>query len=159
ATVTARLTSGLSPLTLLSSPVPAGPSSFSWNLGAVPDGRYQIELTAKLPSGATATQTVPVVVDRLGASDAPTPAIFSPTGDGVGDTATITFTLAQSVPVQVLIERFSAIVATVFVGQLGPGPQAVGWNGMNFGARVPDGTYDAVTLVGNTTGTTTLSAP
>src|SRR5262249_60613920 len=65
----------------------------------------------------------------------------------------------QSQPVQVLIERFGAVVATVFAGQLGPGPQSITWDGTSFGARVPDGDYQAVTVLGAGNGVSTYSAP
>src|SRR5262249_45687714 len=65
----------------------------------------------------------------------------------------------QSVPVQVLIERFGVVVATVFAGQLGPGPQTITWDGTSAGARVPDGDYQAVTVLGAGNGVSTYSAP
>ena len=60
---------------------------------------------------------------------------------------------------QVLLERLGAVVATIFAGQLGPGPQSIVWNGTSNGVRVPDGTYDVVTVVSDTTGVLSFSAP
>jgi hypothetical protein len=160
ASVTARLTGGATPLTLLSATVPAGASTFSWNLGAVPDGHYQIAVTATLPTGASMTDSIPVTVDRSVVGYAVGPSLFSPNGDGLNDSTTVGFTLAQQVPVQILVERLGAVVATVFTGLLGPGPQAISWNGLGAnGVRVPDGGYDVVTIVTTAAGTSTYSAP
>jgi hypothetical protein len=158
AKVTARLTGGPTPLALFSATEPAGTSSFGADLGAVPDGHYQVEATARFKSGNVATGSVPVVVDRSVTGYTVTP-LFSPNGDGVNDAAAVSFSLTQSLPVQVLIERFGAVVATVFAGQLGPGPQSITWDGTSFGSRVPDGDYQAVTVLGAGNGVSTYSAP
>ncbi len=159
ATVTARLTGGATPITLYSASVPAGDSSFSWSLATVPDGRYTLEVTAKPAAGTSATQSLQLVVYRTLSAYSVAPPLVSPNGDGVNENAVIGFTLARSVPVQVLLERAGAVVATIFAGQLGPGPQSIVWNGTSNGVRVPDGTYDVVTVASDTTGVLTFSAP
>jgi hypothetical protein len=159
ATVTARLTGGATPITLFSASVPAGDSTFSWSLASVPDGQYTLEVAAKPTSGATATQTLQLTVYRTLSGYAVAPALVSPNGDGVNDNAVVSFTLARAVPVQVLIERTGVPVATAFSGTLGPGAQSVVWNGTSGGVRLPDGTYDVVTVVTDTTGTLSFTAP
>ena len=69
--------------------------------------------------------------------------MISPNGDGVNDTVTFSFTLAQNVPVRVEIVQDGFAVATPFQGQLGVGPHAVDWDGTTNGCRLPDGAYVA----------------
>jgi hypothetical protein len=147
------------PLTLLSSRLPAGDHSFSWNLASFPDGRYQIVVTAKRAGGSPTIQAAAVVVDRALTGFAATPALISPNADGVNDTTAFTFTLAASVATRIVIVRSGALVATVFSGPLGPGPQTIQWDGTTGGVRVPDGTYEAVVLVTDPLGSTSFSAP
>jgi hypothetical protein len=162
AAVTVTLTSpspgAVVPLTLLSAPLPMGNNSFSWSLAAVPDGRYNLVVTAT-PSGGTAvTQSVPVLVDRTLTGFSAAPAVISPNGDGVVDATAFNFNLSQPVPVQLLVEQQGRVVGTVFSGTLGPGPQSVAWNGTINGVRVPDGIYQAVAVVTDALGGLTFTA-
>jgi hypothetical protein len=159
ATVTAALTGAAAPITLFSSSVPAGDSTFSWSLASVPDGQYTLAVTAKPTSGAPSTQMLPLTVYRTLSGYAVAPALVSPNGDGVDENAVVSFTLARPVSVQVLVERAGVPVASVFSGTLGPGAQSVVWNGTNGGVPLPDGTYDVVTVVTDTTGTLSFTAP
>jgi hypothetical protein len=159
AAITARLTGGSAPITIFSTTVPAGASSFSWNLAAVPDGRYLLEVAATAAGRTPATLSVPVAVERSFSGYTVTPAGFSPNGDGVNDSVVVGFSLARSLPVQILLRQAGAAVATIFAGQLGPGPQSLAWNGTSNGVRVADGAYDLVTLVGAPPAVATFSAP
>ena len=116
-------------------------------------------MTAKPTGGSPTTQSVAVTVDRSLTGFTTTPALISPNADGVNDTTTFGFTLAQLLPVQLLIERFGTVVGTVFTGQLGPGPQAILWDGTTGGVRVPDGTYDAVVVVTDALGPISFTLP
>ena len=144
---------------LLSAHLPAGDNSFEWNLASLPDGLYAIVVTAKPPGQAAVSAQVGVTIDRTLTALTTTPSLISPNGDGASDTTTIAFSLAESVPVSVLVERQGAIVATVFSGTLGPGPQTVVWNGQNGGVRVPDGSYQVVVVVSDALGAISVSAP
>jgi hypothetical protein len=157
--VTAQLTGGIAPITLYSSSVPAGESSFSWSLASVPDGLYTLAVTAKPATGVSATQSLQLTVYRALSSYSVAPSLVSPNGDGVNDNAVVGFALSRPAAVQVLVERAGAVVATIFAGQLGSGAQSIVWNGTSNGARVPDGTYDVVTVVAVGTGTLSFSAP
>jgi hypothetical protein len=163
AVVTVALTSAppgaVPPLALLASSLPAGANSFSWPLVAVPDGHYELVVTAKAAGGTAATQSAPVTVDRTLTGFVASPALISPNGDGVADSISLNFNLARSVPVQLLVEQLGRDVGTVFVGTLGPGPQSVVWNGMLNGVRAADGAYQAVVVVTDELGAVTLSAP
>ena len=163
AAVTAKLTSVVPgaavPLTLLAASLPAGDNSFAWDLGAVPDGHYQLVVTAKPPGGPVATQTAPLTLDRALTGSSASPAVISPNGDGTNDATTFGFTLNQALPVQLLIERSGTVVGTVFSGTLGPGPQAIAWNGTINGATVPDGSYTVVAVLTESQGAASFSIP
>jgi hypothetical protein len=59
----------------------------------------------------------------------------------------------------VTIQRTGVAVATVFVGQLGPGFQTVGWDGTAAGARLPDGQYTVVVTATDPLATVSVLAP
>ncbi len=51
------------------------------------------------------------------------------------------------------------MIATLFVGQLGPGFQTVGWDGTSAGVRLPDGQYTAVVTTTDPLATVSLLVP
>jgi N-acetylmuramoyl-L-alanine amidase-like protein/flagellar hook capping protein FlgD len=154
----AQLTVAVGSLKLLSATAAPGNDHFEWNLGQLPDGRYQVVVTAKA-GGETSTQSVPIVIDRTLSGLVATPAGFSPNADGSADTVSIGFTLSQNVPVQVTVQRAGAVVATIYTGQLGPGFQTVGWDGTAAGTRLPDGQYTAVVSATDPLATVSLLVP
>src|SRR5205814_4182841 len=131
---------------------------FEWELSQVPDGRYKLVVTATA-GDQTSTQSADIVVDRTLSGFAATPASFSPNADGSSDTISFGFALSQNVPVQVTVQRAGAVIATLFVGQLGPGPQTIGWDGTSAGARLPDGQYTAVVTATDPLATVSLLVP
>jgi hypothetical protein len=152
-------TGGPSVLTLLSGGVSAGQSSFKWDLGALRDGRYRLTVSAQGSGGSTGTQTAEIAVDRtLGSFTVSAPA-FSPNGDGVSDTVTFSILLGQPVPVQMLVQRNGATVATVWSAQVAPGLQVVSWDGTANGVRLPDGDYVAVVTANGPYGAVSLLRP
>jgi hypothetical protein len=145
-------------LTLASKTLPAGPSTFVWDAGALRDGRYRIVVAAK-PAGAVETsRTAEAVVVRLLTNLVPSPTIFSPNGDGVADALTVGFTLAQPAWVQVVAQRAGAIVGTVYSGQLAAGSHSIGWDGSSGGVRLPDGEVVLVVTATNGLGAVSLLA-
>jgi spore germination protein YaaH/putative cell wall-binding protein len=80
----------------------------------------------------TVTRLQPVITG-YGSS----PRRFSPNGDGVADTTTATFTLPSSASTATLdvINSTGSIVRSLALGPLGPGPQAVAWDGRLGGAE------------------------
>jgi flagellar hook assembly protein FlgD len=162
ARVTAQvLDAGGAPLlTLLNEQLLAGNNSFEWGANVLPDGRYRLVVTATaLTSAKSVAKSVDVVVDRtLAALDAD-PRVISPNGDGVADTTTFSFQLAQNVPVRLDIEQNATVVATAFQGQLGIGPHELTWDGTSNGAPLPDGNYVAVVTVTDQLGDIQLSLP
>ena len=158
--VTARvLDEGGAPLlTLVNEQRGAGNNSFEWGAHVLPDGRYRMVVTAR--SGTkSVTKTAGVVVDRTLAGLQATPMVISPNGDGVNDSTTLSFLLAQNVPVRLDILQAGVVVGSPFQGQLGIGPQTVTWDGSGFGAPLFDGTYQATVTVTDQLGDVQLALP
>ena len=155
ATVTAVLRSpdGRQLATLFSERRAPGKRTFTFTADGVPDGRYEIVITAT-DGKTTATAVIPVVVDRTVAGWAVTPRAFSPNGDGRQDTVTFAYALARQASVQIDLERRAHAAATVFAGTLAAGPQTLTWDGITPSGRLPDGRYSAVLAATTSLGTT-----
>jgi hypothetical protein len=160
ALVTAQVlnAAGAPVLTLINEERTSGNNSFDWAAHVLPDGRYGLVVTAK--SGTkTITKTADVIVDRTLAGLQAMPSVISPNGDGVNDGTTLTFSLAQNVPVRLDIMQAGVIVGSPFQGQLGIGPQTIDWNGAGFGAPLFDGTYQATLTVTDQLGDVPIAVP
>jgi hypothetical protein len=126
----------------------------------LPDGRYRLVVTAtSLTTGKAVSKSADIVVDRTLAALGALPRIISPNGDGIADSTTFSFMLAQNVPVRLDIEQNAAVVATPFQGQLGIGPHTLDWDGTANGVPLPDGNYIAVVTVSDSLGDVQLSLP
>jgi hypothetical protein len=160
-TVTVAATAaGLPLLTLFNGRMNAGPQTHDWDVGILANGRYKLVVSAtKVGEMTPVVASVDVTVDRTLGAFLATPASFSPNGDGVNDTMTLSFQLTQSATVQVAIQRGGVNVATVFAAQLPPGIQTIGWDGSSLGARLPDGEYVAVVTATSSLGTVSLLQP
>jgi hypothetical protein len=145
-------------LTLLNEQRTIGNNSFEWGAHVLPDGRYRMVVTAK--SGTkTITKSADVIVDRTLAGLDAMPRVISPNGDGVNDGTTLTFALAQNVPVRLDILQAGIVVGSPFQGQMGIGPQTIGWDGAGFGAPLYDGTYQATVTITDQLGDVQLAIP
>jgi flagellar hook assembly protein FlgD len=112
----------------------AGPETFTLDPTALPDGRYTVALVATPATGAGASVTLPVVVDRTigGLTLAP----------GADATTEISFTLSQAVAVHVEVQADSIALATLYDGTLGAGAHTLAWDGTDgAGNPLPSGTY------------------
>jgi hypothetical protein len=116
-----------------------GLRTFDWKSVTVPDGRYRLSLAARDAHGKEVETLVPVVVDRTLAAFAASPVAISPNGDGRQDKLVLTFRLNAPAQVQVEILAGTTLVATVFEGPLGAGPQRFSWDG----SGLDDGPYTA----------------
>ncbi|HEY6961185.1 MAG TPA: N-acetylmuramoyl-L-alanine amidase [Gaiellaceae bacterium] len=149
ATVTVKLVdvaSRAAVQTISSGTRPAGPSTVQWSPASVPDGSYQLVVTAR-SGGARATRWADVVVDREVSGVSVSPAVFSPNHDLMFDTATFGFLLARPAHVQLDVLAGSQLVASVFAGDLAAGANTIVWDGSGFGPPLPDGEYTAVLTV------------
>jgi len=156
ATVTATLLApdGHQLSTLFVEPRQAGKQSFKFAPSGVPDGRYQIMLSAT-DGMATVSAAVAVLVDTTVRGFALSSPAISPNGDGVLDDLTISYELMQPASVRLDVAQAGATVASVYAGDLQPGRQSVSWNGG--GTR--DGRYAAVLTATNSIGTITYTLP
>jgi hypothetical protein len=145
-------------LTLVNEQRDPGNNSFEWGAHVLPDGRYRMVVTAK--SGTkSVSKLADVVVDRTLAGLQAMPMVISPNGDGVNDGTTLSFSLAQNVPVRFDIMQAGVIVGSPFQGQMGIGPQTLAWNGSGFGAPLFDGIYQATVTVTDQLGDVQLAIP
>jgi flagellar hook assembly protein FlgD len=121
-----------------------GAHAFTWRDISIPDGRYEITVTAVAASGKAVSRTASFYVDRTLGRVTTDNAAISPNGDGRDDAATVTFQLAAAVPTRVEIWRAGKRLATLLDQTLPAGPEQLVWDG-KLGARVAaDGTYDVV---------------
>jgi flagellar hook assembly protein FlgD len=158
--------SGASVLPLLDEERQAGVGSFVWDASTLADGRYTVSVTATPVSGAAVTATAAVIIDRTIGAVTVTPSTFSPNGDGVDDVATLSFTLAQAVPVTITVVQNGTgllngtVVETIFNGTLGAGQHTVDWDGTDgLGALFPDGSYQLVVTVNDGLGAVPVAVP
>jgi flagellar hook assembly protein FlgD len=154
-TVTLADASGTPLASLWSGVMSQGAHSFSWNQIGVPDGRYQITISARAPNGKQASATATLYVDRTLALTKLAPAAISPNGDGLFDATALSFSLNAAAAVRVELWRAGKLVGAIFDQSLGIGPVEVPWDGRIAGNVVADGTYDV--LVKATDSVTTVS--
>ena len=152
ATVTASLRSpsGVQLAQLFSQAKRPGKQSFKFTAAGIPDGRYEIVLSASA-AAATVIVVIPVLVDRTVRAFLAAPPAASPNGDGVRDDLSFRFELVRSANVKLDVTRAGKAVASVYAAALGSGAQSVSWNA----SSVPDGIYTAVLTATNELGTVT----
>jgi len=159
ATVTAVLRSptGQQLATLFNGSRAPGARTFLFTADGVADGRYAISLSAT-DGKTTVSKTVAVVVDRTVANWRVTPAAFSPNGDGRRDSVTFGYQLARAASVRIDVKRGGEVLAPVFTGPLGAGPQSLTWDGIAAGGQpLADGRYAAVLTTSTSLGATAHS--
>jgi hypothetical protein len=127
----------------------AGRRTFTLTADAVPDGRYEVQLTAS-DGTKSVTATLPFTVDRTLSKLAVSAPVFSPNGDGRADEVELTFHLARAAGVRVEVQQGGRVVAALSNGERDAGDQAVAWDG----AATRDGVYSGVVTVTTPLGTT-----
>jgi hypothetical protein len=131
-----------------------GKQSFRFTATGVPDGRYEIVLTAT-DGKVTVTAVVPVLVDRTVRRFVGAPGVVSPNGDGVLDDLMFNFELTRAANVRLDIAQSGKTLASVYSADLFPGVQSVAWNGT--GMR--DGKYVGLLTATNEIGIVTHTSP
>jgi hypothetical protein len=125
----------------------------------LPDGAYQLQLTAEGQGGVQAAAVANVLVTRTLGTVALAPVAFSPNADGRADRLSVRFTLAGPADVRVRVLRDGAWVATPFSGPLAPGARVVAWDGAKRAGRIRDGSYEAVVEATDAVGTAAIALP
>ena len=138
ATVTATLhgADGREVAVLFTQQHQAGKQSFTFTASNVPEGRYQIVLSA-VSAKATVTASVSIAVDRTLSAFTVSPAVAR-------REVTFAFDLTRAAAVRLTIAQGGTTVVPVYYASLPPGPQTVGWAI----AGVTDGVYAAVLNTG-----------
>jgi hypothetical protein len=114
---------------------PAGRHVFTWNGWNLPDGRYQLVLTAR-GRGRQLGTTLPLVLSRTLSGYTVSALALSPNGDGKNDSASISFALSTPALAWLQVLRGTTELTSLITGELQPGPQAAIWDG-----NARDGVY------------------
>jgi N-acetylmuramoyl-L-alanine amidase len=115
---------------------------WTWDASLVPRGRYMysIDATAGGSTARPATGTIGGAgLPQLSVSQLRVrPSVVSPNGDGIGDTALITYFLGASAQLTVtLADGIGAPLATLYAGAMNQGAHSFAWRQV----AVPDGIY------------------
>ena len=146
-TATLRAPDGRDLAVLFTQRRPPGKQTFRFAAAGIPDGRYEIVLSAS-DGRATVTATVPVLVDRTVRRFAAKPAVTQ-------SEVTFTFELTRAASVRLEIAQAGKPVAQVYSAALQTGTQTVAWNG----AGAKDGKYAAILTAENSLGSVAHTAP
>jgi hypothetical protein len=138
---------------------PAGEHTLSFDGLGQPDGVYTIVVTATGTDGTPVTLQTHVTVTRTLGLASVQPAVFSPNGDGKGDTLVVRFQLAAPAAVGVRVLREGRWVATPFSGPLQAGAQTVSWDGAKRIGKPRDGAYSAIVDATDAVGATAVTLP
>jgi hypothetical protein len=139
--------------------IQAGTHSLVVDGAELPDGSYNVVVTARTAAGVELQKVVPLTVNRTLGLVAVAPAAFSPNGDGRRDLLRVTFTLAAAADVRVRILRDGRWVASPLASSLLPGTRRLSWDGMRASGPLRDGAYSAVVEARDAVGAISFAAP
>ncbi|MCU0483617.1 MAG: hypothetical protein MUC54_04995 [Chloroflexi bacterium] len=114
---------------------------------AVADGTYRVTITARdawqnPPTREETTVEVDTVAPKATVDEAPTPAQFSPNGDGLADTTKLGLASDEAGAATVTVSDAGGAVVGTFTEAVVAGQDAISWDGRtSAGAYVADGTY------------------
>jgi uncharacterized protein with LGFP repeats len=145
ATVTATLrdAGGQDVATLFTQQHAPGKQSFTFTATSVPEGHFQLVLTAA-NGKTTVSASVPVVIDRTVTRFAVAPAVTN-------SDVTFSFDLARVAVVRLDIQRAGKTVAPVYSATLPAGTESIGWKA----AGTKDGTYAGALTTSGVAGSAT----
>jgi flagellar hook assembly protein FlgD len=126
---------------------------WTWNASLTPIGVYTYTITAGgvgTAAARPATGTVGATLPTVALSQVKVnPSVVSPNGDGVGDTARITYFLSESAPVTLTLEDATGHqLSTLFSGPVDQGSHSFVWSQVG----VPDGRYSIAVSASATSG-------
>ena len=137
----------------------AAPQKLRLDPAALPDGIYEVELSAQATGARTASASVQVSVTRTLGHVSATRVAFSPNGDGRADQIAFRLQLESPADVRLRILKEGKWVVTLVGGPLEPGLQTVEWDGAKRIGRLLDGDYDAVVEVTDAVATASMTLP
>jgi len=136
-----------------------GEHALRFDPAVLPDGIFQIELSASAIGGRQAMATTQIAVSRTLGTVSAARLAFSPNADGRADRIAFRFELTGSADVRLRILKQGKWVATPFAGPLDKGIRQVEWDGAKRVGRLLDGTYDAVVEATDAFTTSTVAVP
>ena len=129
-------------------------------LTPAPEGVAHLLIELRDRAGNPARLTRSVRLDRTLALAGVSRRTFSPNGDGVGDSVTLSFTLSRKVAVTVSAMRAGATLWSRGLGPLGRGSHSVVWAGVTSdGSTVTGGPCSLRVTADGPHGTTTVNQP
>ncbi len=137
----------------------AGPRTAVFDGKGLADGAYVIHVEANATAGRTATVDVPVTLTRTLGRVVLRSTAMTPNGDGRGDALSLTVPVTAPATLTVRILRDGRWVATPFTGAVGPGSQAVRWDGSKRIGKARDGAYVVSVEAVDAVGTATVGLP
>lgn len=106
------------------------------------DGRYEVVVRARSPSGQEVRRSLPITVSRVLGLVSVSPQAFSPNGDGRQDAVTLRFSVTASAVVRVRVLREGRGVVALLPETVVPaGAQRLVWTGLRAHGPVRDGEY------------------
>lgn len=137
----------------------AGPQTLSVSPPDLPDGTYELRLTAKAAGGLIATSSVPLSISHTLAAAALAATVFTPNADGRSDLLRLRYTLTQPAGVVLRILRGDAWTATPFAEEVAAGRRTVVWDGTRERGVLREGDFVAELVVTDAITTTTVRLP
>jgi hypothetical protein len=128
--------------------------SFPLTVDDLPDGRYNLDVSAVADDGTGGAADASFLVDRTLSVLGVSPSSFTP---GAG-TITFSFTLAKPAQVTLAVVQNGQPLTTLFSGPLEAGPQSIGWDGGLLSGPAAPGHYDVLVTAVDDVGETAQSA-
>ena len=130
------------------------------SLTAAPEGEALLLLEFRDAAGNTATARRSVIVDRTLKLTSVSRKTFSPNGDGVHDSVTLSFRLTRAADVSVAVVHSGSTVRTMSLGRLAQGARTVEWNGkLDGGGVATSGAYSLKVVADGALGVTSAAQP
>jgi flagellar hook assembly protein FlgD len=125
-----------------------------------PEGDALLRLELRDVAGNTATARRKVAVDRTLKLISISRKTFSPNGDGVRDSVTLSFRLTRAADVNVAVVHSGSTVRTMRLGRLATGSRAVEWDGkLGGGGAATSGAYSLKVVADGALGATSVEQP
>jgi flagellar hook assembly protein FlgD len=119
-----------------------GRISSTSGLQAAPEGEALLQLEVRDAAGNTASVRRAVMLDRTLKLSSISRKTFSPNGDAVYDTVTLSFRLTRAADVTVAVIRAGSTLRTISLGRLAGGARTVDWDGaLGSGGVATSGPY------------------
>ncbi len=137
----------------------AGEHTLELDGDALPDGTYNVVVTAGTATGISVQKLISLSVNRTLGLVSAAPLAFSPNGDGRKDRLTLTFALTAPADVRIRVEREGRWVASPLLASYLPGTQRFVWDGARGAGPLRDGEYTAVVEASGEVGAISFGVP